>query len=251
VDAPATRPFDRLVTKLGEFVSRRLGGVTDEAIRAELMAAGMYFTSPRTILGYRILLTIALPVGVYATLGASGLLPVVMILLTILIGWLIPVVIVRRKARDRLDRIDYKLPDLVDLLCVMVEAGLGFRAALRMASEQFQGPLADELRLTLQEQTMGLDVGEALSNMAARCQTPAVLSFVRAMSQGERMGISTGQIMRTLSHEMRLRRRRAAEEKAQKAPVKMLFPLAFLIFPAMFIVIITPAVINLLHTFNG
>jgi tight adherence protein C len=251
VEEPGGNPVKDLVTRLGDVVGRRLGGLTDEAIRAELMKAGMYFTSPRTILGYRILAAIILPVAAVALNGASGPLDIAMIVLVMVIGWLIPVVLVRRRARLRLTDIERRLPDLIDLLCVMVEAGLGFRAALRMSSEQFKGPLSDELRLTLQEQTMGLDVTQALSNMAGRCQTPAVMSFVRAMSQGERMGISTGQIMRSLAHEMRLRRRQSAEERAQKAPVKMLFPLAFLIFPAMFIVIITPAVINLLHAFNG
>jgi tight adherence protein C len=251
VEEPVQSPLSGVVTKLGDIVDRRFGGLTDEAIRAELMAAGMYFTSPRTILGYRILLAIALPVASFLLLGATNMLSVLMLLLAVVIGALIPVVLVRRKARLRLTSIDHRLPDLIDLLCVMVEAGLGFRAGLRMSTEQFTGPLSDELRLTLQEQTMGLDVSEALSNMSARCQTPAVSSFVRAMSQGERMGISTGQIMRNLSREMRLRRRRTAEEKAQKAPVKMLFPLAFLIFPSMLIVLITPAVINLIHTFNG
>jgi tight adherence protein C len=248
---PGPNPVGAFVTGLGEIVGRRLGGISDEAIRGELMAAGMYFTSPRTILGYRILAAIILPVGTLLLNGASGFLDVAVIALMVLIGWLLPVVLVRRKARERLTTIDRRLPDLIDLLCVMVEAGLGFRAALRLASEQFTGPLRDELRLTLQEQTMGLDVDEALSNMGNRCNTPAMQSFVRSMAQGERMGISTGQIMRNLAHEMRNRRRRSAEERAQKAPVKMLFPLAFLIFPSMFIVIMTPAVISLIDTFNA
>lgn len=98
---------------------------------------------------------------------------------------------------------------------------------------------------------MGLGVDEALSNMADRADTPAMRSFVRAMAQGERMGISTGQIMRSLSHEMRARRKALAEEKAQKAPVLMLFPLVFLIFPSMFIVLMTPAIINLIHSLKG
>ena len=97
---------------------------------------------------------------------------------------------------------------------------------------------------------MGLSVAEALSHMADRADTPAMTSFVRAMSQGEKMGISTGQIMRNLSGEMRNRRRARAEEKAQKTPVLMLFPLVFLIFPAMFIILMTPAVINLVDGFK-
>ena len=98
---------------------------------------------------------------------------------------------------------------------------------------------------------MGLSIDEALGNLAERADTPAMRAFVRAMAQGERMGISTGQIMRNLAHEMRDRRRAQAEEKAQKAPIVMLFPLVFLIFPAMFIILMTPAIINLMHSFKG
>ncbi len=88
-------------------------------------------------------------------------------------------------------------------MCVMIEAGLSFPQALRLAADQFGPPLSDELRLTLQEQTMGLAIDEALGHMADRADTPAMRSFVRTMSQGERMGISLGQIMRNLAHEMR------------------------------------------------
>jgi tight adherence protein C len=105
--------------------------------------------------------------------------------------------------------------------------------------------------LTLQEQTMGLSIDEALAHMAERADTPAMRAFVRAMAQGERMGISIGQIMRSLSHEMRHRRRAHAEERAQKTPILILFPLVFLIFPAMFIMIMTPAVISLIHNLKN
>ncbi len=151
----------------------------------------------------------------------------------------------------RINTLDRNLPDLIDLMCVMIEAGLSFPQALRLAADQFGPPLSDELRLTLQEQTMGLSMNEALAHMADRADTPAMRSFVRTMSQGERMGISLGQIMRNLAHEMRARRRSMAEERAQKTPVLMLFPLVFMIFPAIFIVLMTPAVINLIKNLHG
>jgi tight adherence protein C len=215
------------------------------------MAAGMYTVSARTVIGYRVLATIVLPVAVYLVAGVHSILDVLMIVLALFAGWVLPLTFVQRKARKRIETIDRKLPDLIDLLCVMIEAGLSFSAALRLASDQFGPPLTDELRLTLQEQTMGLSVAEALSHLAERADTPAMKAFVRAMSQGERMGISTGQIMRNLAHEMRHRRRSAAEERAQKTPVLMLFPLVFLIFPAMFIILMTPAVISLIHNLKG
>jgi tight adherence protein C len=237
-----------LVTLLGNFAQRRLGTVSDEEVRALLMRAGMYTTSPGTILGYRVLCALIVPALAIAALGTSPLWHAAIAIIAVGWGWMLPLVLVQRKARLRLRDIDRRLPDLIDLLCVMVEAGLGFGAALRMASEKARGPLADEVRLTLQEQTMGLAVESALGNLANRADTPAMRSFVRSIAQGERMGISTGQIMRNLSHEMRQRRRRSAEEQAQKAPIKMLFPLVFMIFPSLFLVLVVPAFITLLNS---
>lgn len=243
--------FTGLITTLGDVLGRRLGKVGEEQIREQLMAAGMYTMSPRTLLGYRVVSTIALPVVAALLFGVTGILHILMIGIALFAGWTLPLTMVQRKARLRLDVVDRKLPDLIDLLTVMIEAGLSFSSALRLAADHFEPPLSDEIRLTLQEQTMGLSVDEALANMAERADTPAVHAFVRAMAQGERMGISTGQIMRNLAHEMRARRRSQAEEKAQKAPVLMLFPLVFLIFPAMLIILMTPAVISLMHSFKG
>lgn len=239
-----------VITKLGDVLGRRLGTVGEDEIREQLMAAGMYTTSPRTLLGYRVISTIVAPLLMFLLFGTSKMQDILIIVIALFAGWVLPLTLVQRKARLRLKELDRKLPDLIDLLTVMIEAGLSFPSALRLAAGEFQPPLSDELRLTLQEQTMGLSVDEALANMADRADTPAMKSFVRAMAQGERMGISTGQIMRALAHEMRLRRRQMAEEKAQKAPVIMLFPLVFLIFPAMFIILMTPAVIGLMNSFG-
>jgi tight adherence protein C len=245
---PNPNPLQAMVTAVGDFVAARVSGVREDNLREQLMQAGMYNTSPRTLLGYRVFAAVLLPVVAFLLLGTSSPLRILLILVMIPGGWLLPMVLVQRKGRKRLQDIDRRLPDLIDLLCVMVEAGLGFLAACRTAAEQFKPPLGDELRLMLQEQTMGLGLDEALSNMAHRADTPAMRAFVRAMANGERMGISTGQIMRNLSREMRLRRRRMAEERAQKAPIRMLFPLVFLIFPAMFVVLLVPGIITLLNS---
>jgi len=248
---PRQSAFSSLATWLGGIFSGRLTAVGENAIREQLIAAGMYTVAPRTVIGYRVLMTVVLPVLAFLLVGVHSMLGCLVIGLALFAGWVLPLTYVQRKARKRIETIDRSLPDLIDLLCVMVEAGLSFPAALRMASEQFGPPLSDELRLTLQEQTMGLGIEEALAHLASRADTPAMKSFVRAMSQGEKMGISTGQIMRNLAHEMRHRRRSLAEEKAQKTPVLMLFPLVFLIFPAMFIILMTPAVIGMIHSFKG
>jgi tight adherence protein C len=240
-----------LVTRLGGIFGGRIGSVSEKAIREQLMMAGMYTISPRLVIGYRILTTIMLPLLAALLLGVRTQVDIMIVGLSLFVGWVLPLTLVQRKARLRVTEIDRVLPDLIDLLCVMIEAGLSFPAALRLASDQFGPPLSDELRLTLQEQTMGLGIDEALAHMAGRADTPGMKAFVRAMTQGEKMGISLGQVMRSLSHEMRHRRRSMAEEKAQKTPVLMLFPLVFLIFPAMFIVLMTPAVINMMHSLKA
>jgi tight adherence protein C len=235
------------VQAVGAAVSQRFGSIREEDLRNELMSAGIYGTSPRMLLGYRAILAILLPTFVLLVGGFSPI-SLLFALIMVVGGWMLPMILVRRRARARLKTIDRKLPDLIDLLVVTVEAGLGFAGALRLAADHIVGPLSDELRLTLQEQTMGLGVDDALSNLALRADTPGMRSFVRAMAQGERLGISIGTVMRNLAVDMRKRRRQAAEERAQKAPIKMLFPLVFLIFPSLFIVLLVPALLALLKT---
>ncbi len=252
LDREAHRSFlSAAATSLGGLFSGRLTTIREAAIRDELMAAGMYTVSARTVIGYRVLSTVALPLLALLLVGLHGMLDVLIVALAVFAGWVLPLTYVQRRARRRIETIDRALPDLVDLVTVMIEAGLSFPQALRLASGQFGPPLGDELKLTLQEQTMGLSIEEALTHMAERADTPAMRSFVRTMAQGERMGISLGQIMRNLAHEMRARRRSKAEERAQKTPVLMLFPLVFLIFPALFIVLMTPAVVGLIHNLGA
>jgi tight adherence protein C len=243
-----------LANFLGGFVARGLSGLREAELRNELMAAGLYATTPRKFVGYRILCTICVPAALL-WLGATSGMPVLMLVpgvgVALLMGWTAPMTVVRNRSRRRLQQIDYDLPELIDVLVVTVEAGLGFSGSLQVASERVPGALGDELRLTLQEQRMGLAMPEALRNMLGRAETPAMRSFVRSIVQGENLGVSIGEIMRNLANEMRKRRRAAAEERAQKAPIKILFPLIFLIFPAMFVVLLGPAVFQFIEAFGG
>jgi tight adherence protein C len=138
-----------------------------------------------------------------------------------------------------------QMPDMIDLLIVTIEAGLGILASMRVASETLRDPLGQELRLTLQEQRMGLSVGEAIQSLGRRADCDNMRIFVRALTQGEKLGVSIGKTMRDLAEEMRKRRKASAEERAQKMPIKMLFPLLFFIFPAIFIVLLVPAFIQI------
>jgi tight adherence protein C len=151
---------------------------------------------------------------------------------------------IKRRGRTRADRIDLDMPDLIDMLVATVEAGVAFSSSLQMAAKRLRGPLGEEIRLTLQEQSMGLGLNDALENMLARQSTPGVRAFVRSLIQGEQLGVSIGQTLRNLSREMRTIRRQLAEERAQKAPVKLIFPVVLLIFPAIFVITLGPAFIR-------
>jgi tight adherence protein C len=249
-----TGALNQLAKSLGSFFSGRMKGLSEADSRRELMAAGMYRTAPVTLVGYRVISAMGLlSIGLW--LAASSELPAPVLPLIVLImlgvGWLGPVTIVRRRARSRLEQIDRELPELVDLLVVSVESGLGLTSSMKLAAERLRGPLGDEMRLAMQEQTMGLPTDQVLANILTRSDTPAMRSFVRSVRQGESLGVSIGQILRNLAVEMRKRRRGAAEERAQKAPIKILFPLALLIFPALFVVLLAPAMFKLLDAIGG
>jgi tight adherence protein C len=245
-----------ILGRAAETVGTRLStpqGKIDE-VRRQLVAAGLYRVTPGRFVGYRILATAGLPliwIWFATSAGIAAIVALVGALVCGALGWWGPAQLVKGRAKRRMAEIDYELPELIDLLVVTIEAGLGFVGSLQMAAKRLQGPLGDELRLTLQEQNMGLSISEALHHTMQRADTPAMRSFVRSVTQGERLGVSIGQIMRDLAGEMRRRRKQSAEERAQKAPVKLLFPLVFLIFPAMFIVLLGPALIELLHAFSA
>ncbi len=246
----ARRSLGDVATSLGDVIVHRRK-LDESGLRSKLTAGGLYGLSTRTFVGYQLLGALAFG-GIWIAIGLigglSGMLFLVGIPIAVLFGWYLPSMWLNRKVAARTAAIDKALPELIDLLVVAVEAGMGFVAALRLTSHELEGPLAQELHLALQEQTMGLSVTEALEGMARRADTPGMRAFVRGVSQGEVLGVSIGQILRNLSTEMRKRRKALAEERAHKAPVKMLFPLVLLIFPALFVVLLLPAIITIART---
>jgi tight adherence protein C len=246
--------FDDFAAWLGHFVTEGLHLINVDRVQKNIVAGGMRQTTPDMVAGYSVMGAIGLPLIWIALAVAIGPSAGVAIILTIffgLAGWVLPGFTVQRKAENRLYRIDHAMPELIDLLVVTVEAGLSLSAALQIAGERLQGPLGEELRIVIQEQRMGLTPVQALENMVGRTPTPAVESFARAMMQGELLGVSVGQILRSLAIEMRKRRRAQAEQQAQKAPIKMLFPLVFMIFPALFIVILGPALFSIFNALGS
>ena len=143
------------------------------------------------------------------------------------------------------------LPDAVDLLTISVESGLGFDAALQQVARNTEGPLADEFSRVLREMQIGQGRAQALRGLADRTEVADLRSFVTAMVQADSFGIPIANVLRIQSGEIRMKRRQAAEEKAQKVPVKITVPLIFCILPCLFIAVMGPAVIHIMDSFAG
>jgi tight adherence protein C len=248
-DVPVRQRVDDLLGSTGRWLGSRFGRLKGKDYRARLISAGMYTWTPDRLLGAQFVgavggAVVALSLGALA--GGNVLLLFVITIGAIVLGWVLPTYIVDSNARKRREQVERGLPDLIDLLVVTLEAGLSFPQSLRLAVTKIKEPLSSEVRLTLQEQNMGLTLVEALENLLGRIETPGVRMFARSIAQGETMGVSTGQIMRNLAIELRKRQRAYAEERAQKAPVKVLFPILLLIMPSLFIVLLLPVMINIM-----
>lgn len=239
--------------RLGRFMMRRFPSLPSLSY-GDLSAAGVYELTPEIVHGIRTACALGLPTLFLLLFLAAGKLSGLGILLVVVsgaAGWIIPSALIHRRGGSRLDEIDRHLPELIDVLIATVEAGMGFAASLSLVAERFSGPLGDELKLTMSRQSLGMTIQQALAELADRCDTPSIRAFVRTAARGESLGVSIGPVLRELSSDQRRRHRQAAREKMQKAPIKMLFPLMFLIFPALMIVIIFPAAYSVVHNLSG
>jgi tight adherence protein C len=166
-------------------------------------------------------------------------------------GFFLPDVWIRNLGEHRQQKLLLGLPDAIDMMTVCVEAGLGFDAALSRVARNMEGPIASECSRVLQEMQFGMSRTEALRAMVNRTDVPELRTFVTSIVQASELGISVVAVLLEQSREMRVRRRQRAEEKAQKLPVKILFPLLFCMLPAMFIVVIGPSAIKIFHTLGN
>ncbi len=248
---------DRVAKPVGEAIASFGGRFTPEGYVDQVEEKLVYAGNPPSLTIDRVL--------IYKVLGAVSvvvwapwlLLPIPPITLQGLVGliavgllwfasFMAPDAILNRMVEERKHQIAIRLPDLLDLMVISVEAGLGFDQALDRTTLAIPSDLSEEFRRVLRETRIGSSRSDALRAMDERTHVPELHTFILAMLQADQFGVSIARVLRSQAADMRVMRRFRAQEEAQKAPIKMLFPLVFCIFPAVFVVIIGPAMIRLL-----
>jgi tight adherence protein C len=254
--APSTPLRERTNAVLQERLARLALRVnpktTIESVGMKLLAAGMARTvSPAGFLTTKSVLA-AGGVALGGLLGVAGGAAGSALLLAIVfgsVGFVFPDLVLLTRTKARREQIRSDLPGALDVIAISVEAGLGFDAALIKVGDYMEGPLVEELALTLSEMRIGERRPEALRKLAERVDVAELTSVVQALIQADQLGSPLARILRVQAQDARSRRQLAAEEKAMKAPVKMIIPTAVLIFPSMFIVILGAAFLNLAQLF--
>ena len=168
----------------------------------------------------------------------------------IVAGMYVPFFVLRQMVEERREAIRQSMPDVLDLLCVSVQAGLGFDGAMGKVTAKMKGPLIEEFERLLQELRMGITRRNALNRLAKRCGIEEMKLFTAALIQAEKLGVGTAQVLEIQSENMREMRRQRAKEKAAKLPVNIIFPTTVFIFPALFIVVLGPAIVTIMKTFS-
>lgn len=248
-------PFDRILRPVVDRIGRRArrltpGGWIAALERRVKLAASDTWTVERALAAKLLLAAMGFLVGWIwvqpVTPTSFGL-----ALLLGVLGYVTPDVMLHGRAADRMDAIRNALPDTLDQLTISVEAGLGFDAALQRVANSGEGPLADELLRTVNEVTIGIPRNQAFRHLLDRTDVAELRHFVIALQQAEQYGLPIARVLRVQASELRVKRRQRAEERALKMPVKIVFPLVTCIFPALFIVLLGPAVIRILRSFGG
>ncbi len=246
-----------LITGLAEFAMRLSPGQSREAMQHKLDLAGNPYDLTR-FMGIRVLVALLLGgLGIalfFLTEGNESLSFVKRALLPVVgagLGYYMPVLSLGRKISKRQNEIIKSLPDALDLLTICVEAGLGFDAAMSKVAEKWDNQLSMAFNRVIQEIQLGKLRREALRDMADSMDVSDVSTFVAAIIQADQLGVSIAKVLRIQADQMRVRRRQRAEELARQAPIKMLPAIAFLIFPAIFIVLLGPAALTLKDVFTG
>ncbi len=250
----ADRVLQPLFTNLAEFVMRFSPRRSMEAAQHQLDLAGNPYELSR-YLAIRVLAAVLCGALALALFFVTQQLPLVqrgLLLVAVAgLGYYYPVFSLKRKVSQRQHEIVRSLPDALDLLTICVEAGLGFDAAMARVAEKWDNELSQAFTRVLQEINLGKLRREALREMADRMEVPDVSTFVAAIIQAGQLGVSIARVLRIQADQMRVRRRQRAEEMARSASIKILPPVAFLIFPALLIVLLGPSAITLMIAFGG
>ena len=218
-----------------------------------LASAGLsgWESSEWTVLTYAVSFLSAFLASIIAILIDTALYAKLQIIVTgYIIGYLIPNFWLKSRIKKRKEEIVNTLPDVLDLIMVSVEAGLGFDSAMLRVVEKQRGVLADELNIVLKEINMGKPRREALKDMSKKNNVEDLSNVIASVVQADQLGISMGGVLRNQSKQLREKRKQRAKELAQKTPVKIMMPLVFFIFPSIFIVILGPAVLRVMEIFN-
>lgn len=247
---------ERVVQPFIRSVGNFLGNLTPMEIKQNIEKRIVYAGRPSNItynnlMIISVVIGIGLPLGLFLLLGLVGWtverLPLMIVALALL-GLYLPVMVINSKVSNRQKTIQKSLPDMLDLLLVSVEAGLGFDMALKRVAEKKPGELSKEINRALEEIRVGKTRSEALRDIYERTGVEDIRAFVSAVIQAEQLGANIARTLGIQADTMREKRRQRAETAAMKAPVKMIFPLVFFIFPALFVVLLGPAVIQIFNT---
>jgi len=236
-----------LIRGLARLLSRTTPQRNVDLIRHKLDLAGNPNNwSPADFVGLRGLAAVLVAI-LGTTLGYALHMDPFMVILFLgiggILGYYFPLLWLNRVIRARQHRVQKQLPDAMDLLTISVESGLGFDAAMGKVADKWNNDLSRAFGRALGEMRIGKLRREALRDMAARIELPDFSNFIAAIIQADQLGISIGKVLRIQSEQMRIKRRQRAEEKANQAPIKMLIPLAFLVFPSIFIILLGPTVV--------
>lgn len=249
---------ERLASGVGASIGDMMRRLTPSSIRNELdrrlMLAGLDGRLDPTL--------VYLGKGVFAALfclgfglapsvvGAPSFWGVPGAVLGLLFGFTMPDILLSLRADKRQGSIRRALPEALDLMAISVQAGVGLEQAVSIVTERLPGPLGDELSRFLHEVQLGFSRREALTSLRDRTSCPELATFVLSLLQADALGIAIGDVLKTQASEIRAKRRQLARERAAKAPVRLLFPLIFGILPALFVVILGPAALQIAQSFG-
>lgn len=247
------RAIAPIIEKLGSFALRFTPQGWVEKAQKKLVYAGMNERMDgNTWAALRIISLLGTMILFFVVVGAfsSPMQKVMLFGLLAAIGFLGPESVLNRRIDARRKEMEQSLPDIIDLLVISVEAGLGFEAAMGRVVQAVPGELSREFSRTLQETRVGVSRHKALRSLADRTDVDDLNAFILALIQADQFGVSIARILRVQADEMRVRRRQRAQEKAFAAPVKLVFPLVLCIFPSMFVVLLGPAAISIAQVFG-